>query len=855
MNTKQKRQEIAALAAAFLVMAIGLLAGCDTALNGPPNRRDSSFTGGNLQIHIGSSRTGARTLLPDHIYVKYTLSFMSAGGAIQPDITIGGDQSSAVADLEPGVWTITAKGHVEIEGQVYEAASGTAEVTVPSSGQVTATITISPSMDGPDGWFNYDITYPVPGLGDPGIENAHLYLYIAGTNDLYDDFDTPEREGRIDLTKVPDGNDLEPDGNSYLAKGRIKLPPGYYRMVVQITNGAHAAGITEIVHIYSNMETPVEYDASDDGLQRIQFKGAIQITGDVKALSALTLNFYTDADHTPASLKYSVPVSLLVDNLGKLAWRLLLRPSATPVTLYPQLIAEYIDWNTPVESQSCPAVEDIKDESRIIEDYLLDLGTKEAVTLTGRVKFTGPGAARLTTNMLYVDLSENLGDHQVYPPQWRSVAVINGSLTGTEEWKGSFEIVVPKDASNGLYAAIDFGPYYHYMPLVKALPRSQDATLHLSADAHANFADEDNTIELLLVTLEGTVTATPPPGWSLFDGTAPNITSQANVGVNLYADAERTVFVAHAEDTTSYTNMATQPLAYQWSIKLPPNTGTAVNLYPVVLVNGLVNTAVAQADDWKRYSGWMRFEPSGTVSYGSSDNTSANLAVSMGSPAPVLAELKAQVSTPNDLPVESWSFAVTAYANAVLSYPIGNMELNAGNWELSNVYLIPGHDVWIDVQITLANGLTIHRTEKKTLPGSITESALVDLGNITFSGAGAGPVVRLCGDGADSEDRFRLSRVQTAGTYTIKAGLPKNDVSPYISRWLGIDPEMVLYDANGNEIARNDDEQLTNRTYTNEASITHPLEANTVYFVGVSDHYRYSGVNSYRFSFEEYTGP
>jgi hypothetical protein len=327
------------------------------------------------------------------------------------------------------------------------------------------------------------------------------------------------------------------------------------------------------------------------------------------------------------------------------------------------------------------------------------------------------------------------------------------------------------------------------------------------------------------------------------------------VVVNLYADPERTVFVAHAEVVY---NTATNK--YQWSVKLPPNTGSAT-LHPVVLVNGLVNTTIqvgemtdgdppepdleAQADDWQQYSGWLRFEPT-EIAYGSADTPSA-LTVNVGSTAPVLAGLKVTVDTAGLSTLED--IAVTAYADAVLSYPIGDMKLNAGVYTLSNVYLIPGHDVWIDVQLTLANGLTIHCAEKKEVVS--VGSTPVDLGEITFHEADASPVIRLCGDGADVEDRFRL-RVQDAGTYTLTAGLPKNGNVPYIPGWLGIDPEMVLYDSSGNEIARNDDEQLTDATgktyYTNEARIQYVLSANTNYFVGVSDRYRFSGVNSYLYT-------
>jgi hypothetical protein len=690
-------------------------------------------------------------------------------------------------------------------------------------------------MGGPDGWFSYDITYPAPGINDPGIEHARLYLYIAGTTDLY---------SSIDLTKGPDGSDLLPDGNSYSAKGIVKLRPGYYRMAIQITNGAHAAGITEIVHIYSNMETKTKYDASDAGLKRIQLAGKIPIEGDVKALSALTLNFYTDADHTPAKLKYSVPV--YIDAVNKGAWRLLLRPSTTgEVTLYPQLIAEYIDWNTtPLlvnlreltysgTSQTGVTLSKVDETA----EYKVELGENSAVTLRGNVKFTGEGAARLATYTLYIELSETPEERQAYPPKWRSMAAINGYPTGSGQagvWAGSFEVVVPK-SNTGLYAAIDFGPYYHHLPLAKPLPRNQDATLYLAAGDNADFGNEGNTIDLPLVTLGGTVTVTPPEGWSL---------TGANVAVNLYADPGRTVFVAHADTATTQA----------WSVKLPPTTGSAIQLYPVVLVNGLVNTA-SQHDDSDRYSGWLRFVPNETVAYGSAD-TPAALTVNMGSTAPVLAGLKVTVDT--DGLSTLGDIAVTAYADAVLSYPIGDMEFvqiveQKQVWKLSDVYLIPGQKVWIDVQLILANGLTIHSAGEK-LVNAVTLDPPVDLGTITFGGADTNPAVRLCGDGAESADRFLLLNVPSSGTYTMTAGLPKkNDgtayILPYIPGWLGIDPEMVLYDKNGNEIARNDDEQLTNNgPYTNEARITQRFSPGN-YFVGVSDRYHYSGVNSYRFSY------
>jgi len=209
-----------------LVAAALILAGCS-------NMRD--FSGGTtgLRITVQGEGAGARTLYPNTVFTKYVLKF--SGPSDREDITLeSGKISVNVDDLAEGTWKITAVGYVTIGGVEYPAAEGSIQETVVSGESKDINITVSASKEGPPGFFYYNIQFP-----SDVVEDAGLYIYRFGTDEA--------ECSPLDLkTKNED---------------TIQLSPGYYMMKIRLSydSSSRTAGRTEIVHIYSNMETRAEY--------------------------------------------------------------------------------------------------------------------------------------------------------------------------------------------------------------------------------------------------------------------------------------------------------------------------------------------------------------------------------------------------------------------------------------------------------------------------------------------------------------------------------------------------------------------------------------------------------------------
>jgi hypothetical protein len=227
-----------------------VLAGCFNPLTSSDGQGDTAK--GQLTVTVkGDGVGGARTLLPASM--SYTLSFTGpAGEPHSPVMLSNGETSTVITDLAPGYWTINAIGY---DGMGFAAANGSAGVTVTEE-PTTVSIPLRALLGGGNGSFSYSVNFP----SDRGISEASLGISPLNGNE--------ESYKYVNL--------LEPNKKA----GSFSLPPGYYLMTIQLRNAYQTAGRTEIVHIYSNMETrtPHYEFTADDFTDTITLGGTINAT-------------------------------------------------------------------------------------------------------------------------------------------------------------------------------------------------------------------------------------------------------------------------------------------------------------------------------------------------------------------------------------------------------------------------------------------------------------------------------------------------------------------------------------------------------------------------------------------------
>ena len=256
-------------------------------------------------LHITIANDNARTLFPNTNFTKYALSFQNAS-ASRPDITLtGGESSVTITDLADGDWDITAVGYVTIDGTEYAAAEGTAQVTVSSQSFQGVTIPITASMSGPDGFFSYSVSFP-----EGKVQSAWLSIFPFNQ--------WPQNQ--IDLLETP--------------ADTVALAPGYYMMTIRLQTGYETAARTEVVHIYSNMETVADYHFTEDDFTRtITLSGTVDVTVDGQLPSWAQVSAYLDADYE-ISASSSSWANI---NLENGTWAMMILPFDTDTTLHFQV--------------------------------------------------------------------------------------------------------------------------------------------------------------------------------------------------------------------------------------------------------------------------------------------------------------------------------------------------------------------------------------------------------------------------------------------------------------------------------------------------------------------------------------
>jgi hypothetical protein len=231
---------------AILLCAALMMVGCSDVLAPPDGLKK-----GGLRINVSSGQAASRTLFPTANFTKYVLSF--SGPASHADVSLTGKETSVtVSDLAAGAWTVTAVGYVMINGTEYAAAQGSGNVNVVSGTFQSLDLTIRASMEGANGFFTYSVNFP-----PTRVNRAELCIYPFGGSEWYGDY--------RNLFDDPSGS--------------ISLAPGYYMMIIRLSNNYQTAGHTEVVYICSNMETEANYTFTDtDFTDTITIGGTVDVT-------------------------------------------------------------------------------------------------------------------------------------------------------------------------------------------------------------------------------------------------------------------------------------------------------------------------------------------------------------------------------------------------------------------------------------------------------------------------------------------------------------------------------------------------------------------------------------------------
>jgi uncharacterized repeat protein (TIGR02543 family) len=239
MNTKNAK-------GLFMVLSIlTVLAGCELPVNSPQKESAAHNGQGNLLLSfsgLGVEQAGvARTILPVTVinnFMQFDLDFTSTAWDGNPQsFTIPAAEIVAPVQisLPAGItWDLAVTGYVSGESGSYlpAAEGGETGIVITDGNTSSIHITLTAVIDEGIGTFSYSLQYPAD------VTGATLTVTpLSATG-------TPERV--IDST-----------GGAQT--GKVLLKAGYYRVTVALINPAGSAGKRDILHIYKNLTSSVNY--------------------------------------------------------------------------------------------------------------------------------------------------------------------------------------------------------------------------------------------------------------------------------------------------------------------------------------------------------------------------------------------------------------------------------------------------------------------------------------------------------------------------------------------------------------------------------------------------------------------
>jgi hypothetical protein len=232
--------------AAVLVLGLLLLGGCSNLFSEKPG--DPPSDGEGSVVVTLSPDVAARTLLPSAAELFYTLTFTRTDPAATFIETLGGGVSKTVG-LGTGTWDLVVYGYRNpADAYPLDAPTGPAVAEghvadIEVSGATPVQVDLSAVQTG-TGTLRYRLSYPP----SPPVKKITLSLEQRGGG--YSQT----------LNVSPHVNPNLPGSNtdSTSASGQLSLPSGYYDLVFYLYHGKIAV-LTDLVHIYDNLETPASF--------------------------------------------------------------------------------------------------------------------------------------------------------------------------------------------------------------------------------------------------------------------------------------------------------------------------------------------------------------------------------------------------------------------------------------------------------------------------------------------------------------------------------------------------------------------------------------------------------------------
>ncbi|MDR1220479.1 MAG: leucine-rich repeat protein [Treponema sp.] len=257
MKTRILRALISGLA---MAQCLSALTGCD--MSGASYDADHTEAKGVVRVVVGSenaAQTDSRTATPENPGFAYTLTFSAEG---RPAVTAALYGHTGAVSLNAGTWTLIVTG--EKNGETV-AESDPMSVTVSEEG-ATVSVTVHPTLDGPNGTFRYAIS------ADPALTEVSAVL-------------TPRNVGNAaqNETALTIGGERE-----------MSVAPGYYRLTVRAVKGAQPLVRRETVHIYSYTETYTSYALTEADFTPVSYLGG-SVSGGVEGYSPVAVAAYEDA--------------------------------------------------------------------------------------------------------------------------------------------------------------------------------------------------------------------------------------------------------------------------------------------------------------------------------------------------------------------------------------------------------------------------------------------------------------------------------------------------------------------------------------------------------------------------------
>jgi hypothetical protein len=191
---------------------------------------------GQLVLGINSN---AHTILPampdDEDFIKYDLLF-NADELVDINLSRTAAEIATPIPLPPGTWALAITAYIsDGSGGYLPVAMGSLSGIGISAGNTTSrSLILEATMEEGEGSFTYTISYPV---GATAAAMAITPLSTGGTDAQTLDFIT--------------------GGNS--TSGTLTLNAGFYRVASSITCSGRTRGRNEILHIYKNLVSTVNY--------------------------------------------------------------------------------------------------------------------------------------------------------------------------------------------------------------------------------------------------------------------------------------------------------------------------------------------------------------------------------------------------------------------------------------------------------------------------------------------------------------------------------------------------------------------------------------------------------------------